>query len=50
MAFTQAIVAFTDMMGDEDKAIEMAFDMTILNACTTQDKAVLKGIGNRVLK
>jgi cobaltochelatase CobS len=50
MAFSQAIVAFTDMFGDEAKAIEMAFDMTILNACTTQDKAVLKGIGNRVLK
>ena len=50
MAFAQAIVAFTDMMDDEAKAIEMAFDMTILNACTTQDKAVLKGIGNRVLR
>ncbi len=50
MAFAQAIVAFTDMVGDEAKAIDMAFDMTILNACTTQDKAVLKGIGNRVLK
>lgn len=50
MAFAQAIVAFTDMVGDETKAIDMAFDMTILNACTTQDKAVLKGIGNRVLK
>ena len=50
MAFAQAIVAFTDMMDDESKAVEMAFDMTILNACTTQDKAVLKGIGNRVLR
>ena len=50
MAFAQAIVAFTDMRDDEAKAIEMAFDMTILNACTTQDKAVLKGIGNRVLR
>lgn len=50
MAFAQAIVAFADMMGDETKAIDQAFEMTILNACSTQDKAVLKGIANRVLK
>ena len=33
---------------EKKKAVELALDRTILNACTQQDKVVLKGIANRV--
>jgi hypothetical protein len=36
-------------MSSEKKAIEQAFDATILNRSSAQDRAVLKGIINRVI-
>lgn len=50
IALGKAIANFCVLMpaADRTKAVELALDRTILNACTQQDKVVLKGIANRV--
>ena len=49
LALCQSIMTFTSLMTSEKKAIEQAFDATILNRSSAQDRAVLKGIINRVI-
>ena len=49
LALCQSIVTFSTFMSSEKKAIEQAFDATILNRSSAQDRAVLKGIINRVI-
>ena len=50
IALGKAIANFCVLMpaADKNKAVELALDRTILNACTQQDKVVLKGIAARV--
>lgn len=49
LALCQSIMTFSTFMASEKKAIEQAFDATILNRSSAQDRAVLKGIINRVI-
>ena len=42
LALCQSIMTFTSLMTSEKKAIEQAFDATILNRSSAQDRAVLK--------
>lgn len=49
LALCQSIMTFSTFMTSEKKAIEQAFDATILNRSSAQDRAVLKGIINRVI-
>lgn len=50
IALGRAVANFSLLLPSKDKkkAVEMALDRTILNACTQQDKVVLKGIAGRV--
>lgn len=50
IALGRAVANFTALLPSKDskKAVDMALDRTILNACTQQDKVVLKGIAKRV--
>lgn len=50
IALGRAVANFTALLPAKDakKAVDMALERTILNACTQQDKVVLKGIAKRV--
>ena len=48
LSLSNAIVTFTSLMPDEKAGIEQALEATILDRCSQQDKAVLKGIINRI--
>ena len=50
IALGRAVANFTALLPakDKKKAVELALERTILNACTQQDKVVLKGIAARV--